>query len=477
MRGRFFVFVALTASVSGGLWACGNGDDTTVPPSKPVDAGPDGTTEGGPGDAQARMDAAETAAEADTGAGADGDAGSGPADAGALPPRLLLSFNGTGTQSELSVFGVDSKKVEGDLLYDGFIGTTYIGPKAPWLLEQANDVVARLDPAQPWEISARFNVALNDTKDGGAPYSDPDAVVVGAADKAYVLRYTRNAIAVIDPRADGGSTVGSIDLSGEVQPGDEDGFVEMSAGVYVPSRHLVYVLLGNVDKNDVALDGFTSLCASTVPTVVAVDTTSDTLVDLNGAAPGNGLALQGYGPIFGQGAMAYDAVNDRLLVLESGCNTPVTTPVTTDAGDGGDAGGDAGTVVTPGPLVKRQVEALSLFTGQSSVLVDFSATGEFPNQLVYVNEHRALLQLSSTYTWDPTSTTLGAAVPNAPDDWAFDGNDSLLGVSATYGTDGGFSGYAVTSVRIADGEVTQLGTNPFMLKSGFFGGVQLWPAP
>ena len=63
-------------------------------------------------------------------------------------------------------------------------------------------------------------------------------MVVGAGAKAYVLRYTRNQIAILDTSqtADAGAPIGTIDLGAFVQPADADGTVEMSAGVYVASR-------------------------------------------------------------------------------------------------------------------------------------------------------------------------------------------------------------------------------------------------
>jgi hypothetical protein len=220
------------------------------------------------------------------------------------------------------------------------------------------------------------------------------------------------------------------------------------------------VLLGNIDRLDVTADGFTLLCANTTPTVVAIDTTSDTLVDLNGSAPGHGWPLVGYSPLLGPGALAYDALtgaNGRLLVLDAGCNAT--------EGDGG-----------VGALLKREVESLDLATGTAQELLDLTSQ-EFPQGLTYIDAHHAIVQLETAYTWDPTTTTLGPVIPNAPDAFVYDGLGNLLGVKAIVDADGGPEGYDVLSVTVPAGTATVLGSNPFTLTGGFLGGVALWPAP
>jgi hypothetical protein len=369
-------------------------------------------------------------------------------------------------------FGLESKAVDGRLIYPGFIGTTYVTPASPWLMEQANDVVARLDPLQPWVIQSSWNVALNDESDSGfaEPFSNPDGVVVGAGNKAYVLRYTRNLIAVIDSSvvADSGAPLRTIDLSGELQTGG-DGYVEMTAGWYDASNQRVYVLLGNINRGDVACNGYCQLCSSTSPTLVAIDTTTDTLVPLHGDAgvgasdasagdagvASSGYVLQGYDPAFGSSPMVYDAANNRLLVLETGCNV---------------LGGDGGA----GALVKREVEAVSLVDGSTQVLLDLTSAA-FPEAIFYMDPHHVILQLDTAYMWDPTTTTLGPAIPNAPDTFSVDGQGNLLGVTQNYSPDGGPAGISILSVSSGDGGVTMLGQNPFSLTNGFIGGAQVWP--
>jgi hypothetical protein len=389
--------------------------------------------------------------------------GGGDGEAGVTPPsRLLLSYNGSAS-SELVAFGLQSDAVDGRLTYADPLGTAYVGATAPWLLEQSTDVVARLDAQQPWVVDSSWNVAMNDLTDAGyaQPYSDPQAVLVGAGTKAYVLRYNRNLVAVLDTSSvvDGGVPIGSVDLSGEVQAAG-DGYVQPVAGVYVATQQRLYVLLGNIDRLDVTADGFTLLCANTTPTVIAIDTTNDTLVDLNGAAPGHGWPLVGYSPLLGPGALAYDAAtgtNGRLLVLDAGCNT-------TDS-DGGVGG-----------LVKREVESLDLATGVAQEVLDLTSQA-FPEGLTYIDSRHAIVQLDTGYSWNPTTTTLGAAIPNAPDAFVYDGAGNLLGVTAVFDADGGAAGYDVVSVTLASGTVTKLGSNPFTLTGGFLGGVALWSAP
>ena len=451
MRSAWLWFVAPVCGAAGVVMACSDTGNIALPYQ---DGGPEAAT---PSDGSTSLDA-----------GSDGDAGvttdaAGDGEAGPPPPsRLLLTYNGSAT-SELVAFGLASKKVDGSLTFGGTLGTAYAGPTAPWLLEQEVDVVARLDAQQPWAIDASWNVAMNDLTDAGyaESYSDPQAVVVGAGNKAYVLRYTRNLIGVLDTSQspDGGVPTGSIDLSSELQAAG-DGYVQPVAGVYVASQHRVYVVLGNVNRNNVADDGFVLECADTTPTVVAIDTNSGTLVDLNGSAAGNGWPLAGYDPVLGSGAIAYDpstGTNGRLLVLEAGCNDL--------AGDGG-----------VGALVKREVESMNLATGTTTELLDLTAA-DFPGGLAYIDAHHAIvLFYAAANAWDPTTTTLGVSIANAPQEAVYDGNGNLLGLNTDYEPDGGIAGYDVVSVSVGDGGVTTLGTNPFTLTGGFGpGGIALGP--
>jgi hypothetical protein len=416
-----------------------------------------GAGDGAVGDATAGDGASDATTD---GAQVDGAIGDGGSDA-ATPSRLLLSYNGA-SSSELVALNVASGQVDGRLTYPGFIGTTSTQSPDPYVLEQSNDVVGKLDRATPWLVRSTWNVTLADKPDGGASYSDPDAVVVGVGTKAYVLRYTRNSIAIIDTSqvADGGAPTGSIDLSSLVQAQDGDGTVEQTAATYVPSKGLVYVLLGNIDRKNVSSDGFTLLCSQTKATIVAIDVATDKVVMLAGGDATGAIVLGGYNPLFG-GGLAYDAASDRLVVMYAGCNQPI--------GDGG-----------AGALTGRIIEEVSLFTGGTRTLLDANTQG-FPSGFAFIDARRAIVQFDftgfETYVWDPSQPTLGPAIPNAPDSFVYDGAGNLLGLTTIYGDGGVVASIDVVSVRIADGKSKKLGQNPFMLTGGFVGGVDLWPRP
>jgi hypothetical protein len=464
MKRRWIVAACALAMGAAGLLACG--DDT-------LGAGP----EGGAPDASLGMDAEgfETGSfdgppvfDAPVEAGPGVDAG--PDVVAAPPSRLLLSYNAT-TSSELAAFGLGSKAVDGVYVYPGFIGTTTLTASNPWLLEQANDLVSRMDPISPWVVQSSWNVAGSDLTDAGfaEPYSDPDAVILGPGSQAYVLRYTRNNVAVINTSQDidAGTPMSWIDLSSQVQAAG-DGYVEMTAGYSV--QNLIYVLLGNINRN-VSCEGAAcqQMCTDTNPTIVAIDPTSNTLVPPGSTDGGTAFVLQGYDPPIGPSTMVYDAPNKRFLVLETGCYP---------------AEGDAGLSTT---LTRAEVEAVSLVDGSTQKLLDLS-TQPFPLAMYYIDQHAVILQLYATpttatsYMWDPSSTTLGAVIPNAPDTYSIDGTGNLVGLTAS---DAG--AWSVVSVNPTDGGSTPYGPVSFtppdagdaaaMWASGFVSGAQLWPAP
>ena len=334
----------------------------------------------------------------------------------------------------------------------------------PYLLEQATDIVARLDAKRPWEVVSTWNVAGDDRVDGGKPNANPSTVVVPDCGKGYVLRFNRNKIAVIDTTkvADAGAPESFIDLAPLLQPNDKDGFVEMTSALHVASKKRIYVLLGNIDLKKVALDGFSALCADTKPSIVAIDTTTGQLASLGGTAPGGGIALDGYNPPLGT-PLWYDAARDRLLVLSAGCNT--------DTGGG-----------VAGPIQKRRIEEVDLATRQVRTLLSLDDKG-FPAGMIFVDGARGAVSFfGQSFFWNPSQTTLGPEIPGGLDFAAHDGKGNLVGARATFLGDGGAGPLEIVSVPFTDGgvdasSVQKLGENPFTNNAGFLSGAEMWPRP
>jgi len=392
--------------------------------------------------------------------------------AGKTPARLLVTVNDS-KSSELVAIDLATGKVDGSLSFSGSLGTSYAYDQPyPFLLEQKSDVVARLDSTRPWKVDASWNVTLTDGVDGGYPYTDPVAAIVGGGGKAYVLRYDRNEIAVIDTTSSDGGELGTIDLSSLVQKNDADGIVEMTAGMYVAGKNRLYVVLENIDEDAVSADGEFLYCVDTVSTIVGIDTTTDAIVSLGGTGPQGSIALKGYNPV--PGGFVYDKAGDRILLFEEGCYAMPTS----DAGDAG-----------AGPRSKGGVEAVSLNDFASTILLDISSDFApglgYPSGIAFADEadhtHAVLgfdFTGSEVYRWDTTSPKLGASlVPNAPDVFVSDGAGHLLG-TVTAETDAG-SSTKVVSVEIATGTSKTLndGHELFSMPGGFIGGVDIWPQP
>jgi hypothetical protein len=422
----------MALGVFGSIWACGDditeGPDTGLPKT-------DATT--------------------------DQSAGDGGVDA-TLGPKLLMTYSAT--KGELASFAVASKAVASRLSLPGYQQTQKSGADLFLLGESAQDTIAKLDPATGTNVLSSWNVALSDAVDGGESYADPVQVIETAPNKAYVLRFNRNRIATIDPSqsADAGAPTGSIDLSALLQANDHDTHVDMTGAVFDATRKRLYVVLGNIDINFVDPKGYFLLCAGTKSTLIAIDTTNDTLVNLGGTGPGGGVVLNGYNPQQGVfGGTVLDTAGDRIIVFSAGCNPPGV--------------GDAGA----GPLQGRLVEAVDLKANTTATLLDANAQ-DYPGQLLWLDATHAYIQFgfgafSSTFAWNPAQTTLGAALPATPDVFDYDDAGHILGPQSTYETDGAAGPTNVISVTLADGGTAQLGQNPFLQTGGFVGNATYVP--
>lgn len=449
MKSWFFVASLLTVPALGS-WLAGCGDDEEVRNEDP-------STPDGGGDDGSAPDAGEDAAATDAGSDADTMPGC-PATTG-IPQRLLLVAGAA--NSELASFNLTSKTTDGRLAFTSFGAVA--GGAGPYLLEQFNDRVVKLDRNEPSKAVASWNVKSDDRIDGGPDYANPSGVFVPTCTKGYVLRYNRNRIAVIDTTqaADGGAPTSFIDLSDLKSAADTDGAIELVAAVHVASKNRLFVLVGNTDLSKASPDGFSLFCTAAKPLIVAIDTTTDTVVSLGGTGPKGSIELPGYNPPVNGNALAYDPALERLVVLQAGCNA--------------DAGG------TPGAMQQREVDFVDLKTGQASVALALNDKG-FPTPLVYVDQDRAAVGFFGPANfWDPKATTLGAEIPGGLGSFAYAGDNKLVGARDVYQADGGKSIEIVrvpfTAAATVDPQsVEKLGENPFTDNSGFFlSNVAVWP--
>lgn len=433
MKNRIWVSSALAVSLASAVVAC-EGDDVTE----------------GPGDAGLEASTVD-------GSFADGAASDAAVEAGPVrPPWVLYSFNYS-DETDLAAYSLDAGAFDGVLTYSGKIGQSTIAADGPWLLEQSNDLVAKLDPAAPLAQKASWDVHGTDGFDGGFSYADPVKVIEGPAGKAYVPRFNRNSVAVIDTTQTGDRNPATkyVDLSAYLSPTDTDGVVDMVAGAYVASQHRVYVLLANLDINDIDPQGFFTLCGTTRSELVAIDTDTDTVVSAaDGGAAAAPVVLSGYNAV----GLLVDSARNRLLAIHAGCNDP-------GAPDSG----------MPGALHMREVDAFDLGTGVATQALDLTAAG-YPSAFAMVDATHIAFGFDFGFggnLWDVTTSTLGAVIPNAPDLFGYDGNGHLVGSHTDFLADGG-QATVLESVRVDDGGVTSFGAPPFRKRPAVVSNADFW---
>lgn len=378
-------------------------------------------------------------------------------------PLRALVVQSAPRSSELAAVNLETSAVDGRLGFDGGSGLTSSQGTEPYLLSFDTDIVTRLDAQRPWRAVASWNVRGDDAIPGREANANPVAVVPVSCSKAYVLRYNRNRIAVIDQsQPKGGVPVGYIDLAPYKSPGDH-AVVSMTSAIFVPATKRMYVLLGNVDfAKTVTVNGEARprCIASLKPTVIAIDVETDEVISLGGGAPGGGIELEGYRPAVGT-PLIYDPAFDRILVLESGCWD--------EPADG----------APPGTL-RRRVEQVALATGAVKMLLNLDDQA-VPSTFAFADgEHAALGIRSAGFLWDPRDPTLGAAFDGGIDRVAVDHRGDFIGARATL-VDGGAGPVELLSIPRAgsanDAGPTLVIRGPFSRLGGNVSGLEAWPRP
>ncbi|WP_394827768.1 hypothetical protein [Pendulispora albinea] len=364
-------------------------------------------------------------------------------DAGGPEYALFLGVDFSAPSPQLAAVSLGSKAVAGRLT---IAGNTNVALAASgghgFVLQRATGKLFALDPAQPWKI--RATIGINDTVDSGPTPVNPHDVVVTAGAKAYVTRYARNTVTIIDAAA--ASVTGSLDLSEFVDPLDPDSLVDAQSAVYDPATKRAYFLLQRINQNPsgpfTPEDGLAP-CVEVRGQIVAVDVTNDTLVDLNGAAPGKAINLVGDNPQ----ALVPDFAAGRILVPDTGCFVPQ---------DGG-----------IGPRRGRGIEAVTLATATSSWLYQHDNLARLEG-LVVADAAHAYVGLTSNFSdrkwfaWNTGATTLGSELSNFPKAPFYDGKSRIIGLAAKK-LDAGASDVALSVVAwdVASSQLSTIAENPF----------------
>ncbi len=387
---------------------------------------------GGTGDAGAKGEAGATGdAGAKGEAGATGDAGSiGFVFPDALDPSSIVVPAATpATLNSLVVGGVDftgkktqvvtvtlsPAKVGTPGLFNDSDATAEGSAGLGFVLERSNDKVHLLDGDA---IKTTFDL----TEAG-----DPSAASI--TNKAYVALYNQSLISVLD--LDTGKVSKRIDLSEFNDASDSDHSADIGTGVYDATSKVVYYSLARIDRNAINADpSFHLPCSDTKGLIVGIDTTTDKIVDLNGAAPGKAIELS----LTSQSSLELSADAKSLIVLSSGCYDGAT-------------------------LKNNGVEVVDI-EGASTQVVYTPKNDDFLARLITVGGSNAVLGTFDSafaghwYKLDLTAGKLGAELVDVPGGVSFDGTD-LIGV----GVDGAIVRYTIATGAVKNITDSSLGAD------------------
>ena len=302
--------------------------------------------------------------------------------------HLLVANTDFTTATAVSSVALDTGKIEGTAAFADKDGIAFSSAGLGFTIERTNDKVDLLDGSA---IKTTFD--LKDLGNGNA---------VALADKAYVPLLQQSLITVLDLKA--GTVSSRIDLNKYNDPGDSDGSSDIDAAVYDSTKKIAYFVLGRIDFATFDAAGHLP-CSSTKALIVAIDATTDKVVDLNGDADGEAAELSLTNP-----SSVSLAADGSLVVLADGCYAGTT-------------------------LKNSGVEVVDTTTGLSQAVYT-SKSGDFLGTLVLTGASDALLgTFDSSFTahWyklDLTAGKLGDELTGVPDAVSFDGTN-LLGVDTT----------------------------------------------
>ncbi len=285
-----------------------------------------------------------------------------------------------------------------------------------FVLERTHAKLHHLDASG--KISKTIDVGKAALGLTGAGSTNPVGVTATNG-KALVFLNDVNRVAAVDLAA--GTVSKTIDLAAYMAGSDADQSVDATNPVLRSGR--AYFLLGRVDRTTVTAPNYQLACPAVPALLMAIDVATESLVDLNGSAAGEGIELSLANPV----DAAIDIAQDRLLVLSAGCHA---------AADGGAA------------RLKHGVESVDLKSGVATTLYA-APNQDFLSRLLVRSSSAALVNsFDPSYaehwsTWSLSQNTLGAELSGVPTASSLDGEAHLLGVDIATAD----AGTSVTVVR------------------------------
>jgi hypothetical protein len=316
-----------------------------------------------------------------------------PAATPASSAHLLVAGTDFTTSTEVVSLTLDPSAVGDSTTFKDGDAAAVSSAGLGFVLERTNDKVDLLDGGK---VKTTF-----DLTDPGTASAAP------VSNKAYVALLNQSLISILD--LDTGKVSSRIDLSEFNYVGDSDHSADIGDGVYDTTKKIVYYSLARIDRNKIASDpSFHLPCSKETGLVVGIDTTTDSVVDLNGKADGKAIELS----LVSQSSLALSADGKSLIVLSAGCYEGTT-------------------------LKNQGVEVVDLTDGTTQTV--YTPTGsDFLAKLITVDAGNAILGSFDdlgTPHWnklDLAAGKLGDELMNVPDAVSFDGKD-LLGVDGMTG--------------------------------------------
>jgi hypothetical protein len=411
MGKRHLLMLGLILGGSAAFSACSSDSDTPK-----GSAGSAGTSSAGAGAKGEAGEAGSTSEAGSTGeagaasagaseAGAGGSVGGGYVFPDALDPSAIVVIGAAPTTSNhLLVAGTDfvttqkTQAVNITLAPTAVsVATTYNDSDAiavssaglGFIMERSNDQVHLLDGGT---ISSTFD--LTDSGTDTAPIS---------GSKAYVALYNQSLISILD--LDAGKLSRRIDLTQFNDASDSDHSAEIAAGVYDSTSKVAYFALQRIDRNTIVAPSYELPCSTTKSLIVGIDTTTDSVVDLNGSAAGTAIELSTVDP----SSLALSPDGKSLITIASGC-------------------------YVSGTLQNQGVEVVNI-TAASSAVVYAPTDNDYLSQLMLVDATDVVLDKADAnyvdhwYKLNLTTGGLGSELLNVPAAPSFDGT-GLLGFGA-----------------------------------------------